>query len=66
MELVVNTRKLLSPKSKENESKLASTLIEFHFSSRRELYDSTILTADRYHSGAGEWVALRIGRSGKS
>jgi hypothetical protein len=30
--------------------------VEFYFLSRRELYDSTILTADRHHSSAGEWV----------
>src|SRR5262249_14635873 len=33
------------------------TPVEFHFLSRRELYDSSILTADRYSSSAGEWVA---------
>jgi hypothetical protein len=33
-----------------------STHAEFHFLSERELYDNTIMTVDRHHSSAGEWV----------
>lgn len=30
--------------------------VEYHLLSWRELYDKSIITADRYSSGAGEWV----------
>lgn len=30
--------------------------VEYHFLSWRELYDRSIITADRHHSSAGEWV----------
>ena len=30
--------------------------VEYHLLSWRELYDKSILTADRYSSSAGEWV----------
>ena len=50
MVLAWNTRQLLS-----SEPGMA-TPVEFHFLSRRELYDSAIITADRHHSSAGEWV----------
>jgi hypothetical protein len=51
MALAWNTRELLSPRCGE-----APTQVEFHFASRREIYDSTIITADRHHSSAGEWA----------
>src|SRR5690242_499566 len=50
MSLRWNTCKLLSPEGQRG------IPIEFHFLSGRELYDSTILSADRHHSSAGEWV----------
>ena len=56
MALAWNTRKLLS--SEAEEATRAPTPVEFHFLTRRELYDNTILTADRYSSSAGEWVAM--------
>jgi len=54
MALAWNTRQLISSESKDKSG--APIPVEFHFLSRRELYDSTILTADRHHSSAGEWV----------
>src|SRR5690349_3059577 len=33
-----------------------SVAIEYHLLSWRELYDKSILTADRYSSGAARWV----------
>src|SRR5262245_38211076 len=54
MALQWNTRQLMLPKS-TGES-VIPTPVEFHFLSRRELYDSTIVTADRHHSSAGEWA----------
>ena len=56
MALAWNTRQLLSAEPKGEP--VASTPVEFHFVSRRELYDNTISTADRHHSSAGEWVVL--------
>lgn len=55
MALVWNTQQLLS----KMDDKLAErSSVEFHFLSRRELYDGCIKTADRHHSSAGEWVVL--------
>jgi hypothetical protein len=54
MSLAWNTVQMLSAPS--GEEKPESTPVEFHFSSWRELYDKSILTADRHHSSAGEWV----------
>jgi hypothetical protein len=50
MSLRWNTCKLLSPEGQRG------IPVEFHFLSGRELFDSTILSADRHHSSAGEWV----------
>jgi hypothetical protein len=55
MALVWNTRQLLNSSPTEPKRD-APTPVEFHFLSRRELYDNTIITADRHHSSAGEWV----------
>jgi len=33
-----------------------SSRVEYHFLSWRELYDRTLVTADRYSSGAAEYV----------
>jgi hypothetical protein len=55
MSLAWNTRKLASAECGDDAQ--TPTPVEFHFLSRRELYDSSILTADRYSSSAGEWVA---------
>ena len=54
MALAWNTRQLIAASS----SRVAGrhTPIEFHFLSRRELYDCTFVTADRHHSSAGEWA----------
>src|SRR5438874_1825666 len=56
MALAWNTLKLLSPETEEVTG--TPTPVEFHFVTSRELYDNTILTADRYSSSAGEWVAM--------
>ena len=32
------------------------TAVEYHFLSWRELYDKSIISPDRHHSSAGEWV----------
>src|SRR5690348_14251669 len=32
------------------------TPVEYHLRSWRELYDKSILSADRHHSSAGEWA----------
>ena len=55
MALAWNTRKLVLAESDDGAE--TPTPIEFHFLSRRELYDNSILTADRHSSSAGEWVA---------
>jgi hypothetical protein len=55
MSLAWNTRLLLSPKMQDQP--ITPVPVEFHFLSHRELYDNTILTVDRHHSSAGEWVA---------
>ena len=54
MALIWNTRQLISSASRSEPSR--PTPVEFHFLSHRELYDSTIVTVDRHHSSAGEWV----------
>ena len=54
MSLAWNTRKLLGNEtSAESEGR---TTVEYHFLSWRELYDKSILTADRYSSDAAQWV----------
>jgi hypothetical protein len=50
MSLISNTQKLMS------NSTDARVPIEFHFLTHRELYDSSIFSADRRHSDAGRWV----------
>jgi hypothetical protein len=40
------------------------TRVEYHFLSWRELYDKSILTADRYSSGSAEWVIRSQGIDG--
>ena len=54
MSLSWNTRQLIS--SRSSGQSVTSTPVEFHFLTGRELYDDTIVTADRHHSSAGEWV----------
>jgi hypothetical protein len=56
MALAWNTSQLLSAGSGDKPA--SATPVEFHFLSRRELFDSTISTVDRYHSSAGEWAVL--------
>lgn len=54
MSLTWNTRKLLGLESSAEPTE--RTTVEYHFLSWRELYDKSILTADRYSSGAAQWV----------
>lgn len=54
MDLASNTRRLLEHRS--NTVSAESTHIEYHLLSWRELYDKSIITADRYSSGASRWV----------
>ena len=54
MALAWNTRQLMSSGSTGKSA--SPTPVEFHFLSRRRLYDSSIVTADPDHSSAGEWV----------
>jgi len=54
MSLAWNTRLLLSPYV--GGGPIEAVPVEFHFLSHRELYDSTIRSADRHHSSAGEWA----------
>ena len=62
MSLTWNSKKLLGPESlPEGERR---TRVEYHFLSWRELYDKTILTADRYSSGAAEWAIQNGGIDG--
>ncbi len=49
-----NTANLLVTESISE--KTERTAVEYHFLSWRELYDKSILTADRYSSGAAQWV----------
>jgi len=52
--LTWNSKKLLGVESSVESGR--RTRAEYHFLSWRELYDKSILTADRYSSGAAEWV----------
>lgn len=70
MSLVKNTQRLLQPdESNEpaSESRGSCTvsfspaLIEYEALSSRELYDKSIISADRHHSSAGEWVVRDTG-----
>jgi hypothetical protein len=54
MSLASNTRHLLRTASGEEAPEHAS--VEYHLLSWRELYDQSIVSADRYSSSAGEWV----------
>jgi hypothetical protein len=49
-----NTKRLLAAAAGENAGE--RTPVECHILSWRELYDKSIITADRHHSSAGEWV----------
>lgn len=49
-----NTKRLLAAAAGEQTGD--RTPVEYHLLSWRELYDKSIITADRHHSGAGEWV----------
>jgi hypothetical protein len=49
-----NTKRLLAAAAGENAGE--RTPVEYHILSWRELYDKSIITADRHHSSAGEWV----------
>ena len=62
MSLIWNTRKLLGIESSDEAAK--RTTVEYHFLSWRELYDKSILTADRYSSGAAQWVVQSGGIDG--
>lgn len=54
MSLRKNTTQLVS--SGPDTTQADSAAIEYHLLSWRELYDKSIVTADRYSSGAGEWI----------
>jgi hypothetical protein len=54
--LAWNTKRLLAAQA-EGETARGSR-VEYHFLSGRRLFDATIVTADRNHSSAGEWVVL--------
>jgi hypothetical protein len=54
LSLVWNTKHLLAPAS--GAEMPAGIDVEYHLLSGRELYDKSILTADRYSSGAAAWV----------
>ena len=54
MYLAWNTQRLLGLASRSESPDFFP--IEYHFYSWRELYDKSILTADRYSSGAARWV----------
>lgn len=49
-----NTGQLLSRAN--GDAPAEETPVEYHLLSWRELYDKSILSADRHHSSAGEWV----------
>lgn len=53
-ELAWNTKHLLATAAGAGAPE--RTRVEYHLLSWRELYNKTILTADRYSSGAAEWV----------
>src|SRR5713101_1345063 len=52
MSLVTNTKRLLESTGSDEDG----ARIEYGLLSWRELYDGSIITADRHHSSAGEWV----------
>jgi hypothetical protein len=54
MDLASNTRRLLEQASTADSAE--STRVEYHLLSWRELYDKSIITADRYSSDAARWV----------
>ena len=54
MSLAWNTKQLLAQAAGEKVPEFRA--VEYHLLSWRELYDKSIITADRYSSGAGEWV----------
>ncbi len=54
MGLASNTRRLLERAPIADSAE--STHVEYHLLSWRELYDKSIITADRYSSGAARWV----------
>lgn len=54
MSLVWNIKRLLD--ASQGEDSAERVRVEYHVLSWRELYDKSILTLDRYSSGAGEWV----------
>ena len=54
MDLASNTRRLLEQTSIKDSAD--STRTEYHLLSWRELYDKSIITADRYSSDAARWV----------
>lgn len=49
-----NTGQLLCAAT--SDAPIERTPVEYHLRSWRELYDKAILSADRHHSSAGEWV----------
>lgn len=62
MSLAWNTRGFLH--TEPSADSVERTSIEYHFLSWRELYDKSILTADRYSSGAAQWVVQGGGTEG--
>ena len=54
MGLAWNTREWLKAEARGDLSK--GSKIEFHFSSGKELFDETLISVDRHHSSAGQWV----------
>jgi hypothetical protein len=56
MSLAWNTEQLLNAAA--GKSVPDRSAVEYHFLSWRELYDKSIISADRHHSSAGEWVVL--------
>jgi hypothetical protein len=54
MSLASNTKHLLSIASGNEAPERAA--VEYHLLSWREVYDRSIISADRYSSSAGEWV----------
>jgi hypothetical protein len=54
LSLAWNTKQLLARAS--GAERPAPTAVEYHLMSWRELYDKSLITADRYSSGAAEWV----------
>jgi hypothetical protein len=49
-----NTKRLLAAAAGEEAGE--RTPVEYHLLRWRELYDKSIITVDRHHSSAGEWV----------